>query len=460
MKRLIGLLLLLGSISFVFSSKLLYDTTSDNFKTPISLTALDQSVAQVLDALAERAGVNLVQSSETVGKKVTLTLNDIPIKDALDLVVRATDLSYQIIDNSIIVATQKKIDREIGLTTSVFDLQYADAKTVKKMLADISTKIQVDDLGNRIIYQASPKVSKEIEKVLIRIDRPLQQVLFKARIKEVGNESGERYGIEWEKISNYTTYIREGAFQDYGEWTYNEADNTYSFEYDENAWPVRNLFGNYVETEDYNFFSRSPSFANETNAGLTNPWHRVVGQEYMLSLDFKNRNNDATILAEPEIATLNNKEAYVHIGDVVPYTVTSVEQGTTKQSVQKEEVGVKLKVRPIINEENDITVQLGCEVSSIFGWVGPNSEIPWVKIRKADTTVRVRDGQTIRIGGMLLEDDTYTVNKVPLLGDIPFLGYFFQHQVKTKKITNLIIEITPFIMIDGEIVVDEEEEFE
>ena len=458
MKKLIGMFLLLSIISFAFGSKLLYDTTSDNFKTEISLTALDQSVAQVLDALAERAGVNLVQSSETVDKKVTLTLNDIPIKDALDLVVRATDLSYQIIDNSIIVATQKKIDREIGLTTAVFDLQYADAQTVKKMLADISKKIQVDDLGNRIIYQASPKVSKEIEKVLIRIDRPLQQVLFKARIKEVGNEAGERYGIEWEKISNYSTTIREGAFQDYGAWKYNTGDDSYTFEYDPTSLPIRNLFGNYTLAEDYNL--AKPSFANETTAGLDNPWHRVIGQEYVLSLDFMNRDNDATILAEPEIATLNNKEAYVHIGDVVPYTVTSVEQGTTKQSVQKEEVGIKLKVRPIINEENDITVELECEVSSIFGWVGPNSEIPWVKVRKANTTVRVRDGQTIRIAGMLLEDDTYTVNKIPLLGDIPFLGYFFQHQVKTKKITNLIIEVTPYIMIDGEIVLDEEEEFE
>ena len=119
MRKLIGMFLMLSIISFAFSSKLLYDTTSDNFKTPISLTALDQSVAQVLDALAERAGVNLVQSSETVDKKVTLTLNDIPIKDALDLVIRATDLSYQIIDNSIIVASDEKINREIGFDSKI-----------------------------------------------------------------------------------------------------------------------------------------------------------------------------------------------------------------------------------------------------------------------------------------------------------------------------------------------------
>jgi len=456
MKRCIVFILMISASGLIFGSKLLYDTTSDNFRTPISLTALDQSVAQVLDALAERAGVNLVQSEETIGKKVTLTLNEIPIKDALDLVIRATDLSYQIIDNSIIVATQKKIDREIGLNTAVFDLQYADAVTAKKMLSDISKMVQVDELGNRLIYQASPKVAKEIEKVLIRIDRPLQQVLFKARIKEVGNEKEERYGLEWEKVNNYTTKVREGAYQDWGTWSWNGSG--YYFEYDKATPPIRNIGGDYAG--DYDPSLISPYYEHETTSGFNSVWHRIISQEYDLSLDFKNRDNDAIVLAEPEIATLNNKEAYVHIGDIVPYTVTEYVSGSTKLTVKKEEVGVKLKVKPIINEENDITVSLSAEVSSIFGWVGPSSEIPWIKVRKADTTVRVRDGQTIRIGGMLLEDESYTINKLPLLGDIPYLGYIFQHQVKTKKTTNLIIEVTPYIMIDGEVVLDEEENFE
>lgn len=454
MKRIMVLIITVCT-GLIFGSQLLFDTTSDNFRTPISLTALDQSVSQVLDALAERAGVNLVQSEETMGKKVTMTLNEIPIKDALDLVVRATDLSYQIIDNSILVATQKKIDREIGLNTSVFDLQYADAKTAKAMIADISKKVQIDDLGNRLIYQASPKVAKEIEKVLVRIDRPLQQVLFKARIKEIGNDVSVRYGIEWEKINNYTTTLREGAYQDWGAWS-GDYTNGWTFTYDDTSFPVRNIGGDY--SDDVSFMDNAPF--HETTSGLNTVWHRIIGQEYILSLDFANRDNDALVLAEPEIATLNNKEAFVHIGDIVPYTISTVSQGTTTQSVQKEEIGVKLKVKPIINEENDITVRLEAEVSSIFGWVGPNSEIPWVKTRKADTTVRVRDGQTIRIGGMLLEDETFTVNKLPLLGDIPFLGYIFQHQVKTKKTTNLIIEITPYIMIDGEVVLDDDDFFD
>ena len=456
MKRLLLPVLISILMCQVSFANLIFDTTSDNFRTPISLTAIDLSVAQVLDALAERAGVNLVQGEETIGKRVTITLTDIPIIDALDLVIRATDLSYQIIDNSVIVASEAKVNREIGLNTSVFDLQYADARVVKAMLSDITSKIQVDELGNRLIYQASPKIASEIQRVLLRIDRPLQQVLFKARIKEVGSERQERYGIEWEKIANYSTRIREGAYQDWGTWSYD--GTSYSFNYDPMSYPIRNMGGEFAG--DYVYpTSISPRMRHETTAGLNDVWHRVISQEYQLSVDFKNRDNDAIILAEPEIATLNNKPAFVHIGDIIPYTVTSVQQGATTQTVQKEEVGVKLKVQPIINEENDITVRLEAEVSSIFGWVGPNSEIPWIKVRRADTTVRVRDGQTIRIGGMLLEDETYTVNKLPLLGDIPYIGYLFQHQVKTNRVTNLIIEVTPYIMIDGEVIIDDDDFF-
>jgi type II secretory pathway component HofQ len=273
MKRFTVLILAIATGSIMFAQQVLYDTTSDNFRTLISLTALDQSVAQVLDALAERAGVNLVQSEETMGKKVTLTLNDIPIKDALDLVIRATDLSYQIIDNSIIVASEAKVNREIGLSTSVFDLQYADARVVKGMLADVSKMIQVDELGNRLIYQASPKVASEIQKILVRIDRPLQQVLFKARIKEVGNDRQERYGIEWEKISNYSTRIREGAYQDWGKWEYDEEEG-YTFEYDPLDYPVRNLSGDY--SGDYYPFRINPRLDRETTSGFNDVWHRVI----------------------------------------------------------------------------------------------------------------------------------------------------------------------------------------
>lgn len=454
MKKLV-LVLLIASIAWAQN---ILDTTSDNFKTLITFTVVDQSVDQVLNVLAEMADVNLVMGEETKEKKVSLDLKDIPIKDALDLVVRATDLSYQIVDNAIIVADEEKIERPIGLSTSVYDLQYADAEKVQGMLADITEKVKVDIIGNRLIYQADPKRAKEIERVLLRIDRPLQQVLFKAKILEVGTENNDRFGLDWSKLSNYSTTIREGSAVDWGTWDIDDESGRWEWTYDTSQPPVRDLNGDYSDMGPVT--TRPDAFGSQTSSGFNDVWHRVVRQEYELTLDFKMRDNDATVLAEPSIATLNNSEADIHLGDIVPYTVTTIEQGTSKQTVQKENIGVKMTIKPIINEENDITVKVEAEVSSIFGWVGPNNEIPWIKVRRASTNVRVRDGQTIVIGGMTLEDETYTVDKLPLLGQIPFLGYLFQHHVMTKKATNLIIEITPYIMIDGEVIIDEKSDIE
>jgi len=460
MKKIVFAVGLLATVLLSGATKqLAYDTTSDNFKTKISLSVVDKGVDIVLDQIADLAGVNLVQGEETKSKKLSMTLNDIPMKDALDLIIRATDLSYQILDNSVIVASSAKVEREIGQVATIFDLQYADAKSVVAMLSDVTKKVQVDERGNRVIYQANPKVAKEIEKILTRIDRPMQQVLFKAVIKEIGTNNESRYGLDWGKISNYRTTIREGSYVDWGDWKYTDPTETapgkWTFGYNPSAVVPRDLSGDNEDT--YNVWDRPANVTSQTSSLFNPVWHRVISQSYDLSFDFKLADGEATVIAQPEIATLNNVESYVHIGDRVPYVVTSIEQGSSKQNVNKEEVGVKLKIKPIINEENDITVALDAEVSSIFDWKGPNQEIPWVKVRKANTTVRVKDGQTITVGGMMLEDVTTSVSKLPLLGQIPYIGILFSNQVQTKKKTNLVIEVTPYIMVDGEVVRDEEE---
>ncbi|MBN1969501.1 MAG: hypothetical protein JXR48_06835 [Candidatus Delongbacteria bacterium] len=457
MKKLISLvLLLLAVVSSYAATNNLLDTASDNFKTIITISVEDKPVNMVLTSLADQADVNLVQSDDTKNKRITADFKDITIKDALDLVVRATDLSYQILDNAILVTSPDKIDRPIGLSSMVYDLQYARAEKVKETLTDITKLVQVDEVGNRIIYQADPKKAKEIERILARIDRPAQQVLFKAKIIEVGMNNDARYGLDWSKLNNYSTTIREGSVVDWGDWTYDDDKNMWEFEYTGTA-PVRDISGDHSTKGP--IFGRPYGYESNTSSGFNSVWHRVVGQEYLLSLDFQLKDGNANIIAEPSIGTLNNSEAYIHVGDLVPYTVTTIEQGTSKQSVQKEEVGVKLKVKPIINEESDITVAIDAEVSSIYDWRGPNNDIPWIKTRKATTNVRVRDGKPIVIGGMILEDEVNSVNKLPLLGQIPYLGYLFQHHVITKKKTDLLIQITPYIMIDGEVITEDEIDF-
>ena len=265
MKKLIMIVLLCVTAAS-FASKQLLDTMSENFKTKVTINVLDQPVNDILTTLSDYAGINLVQSEDTKTKKITLSLKEIPVKDAFDLVIRATDLSYQILDNSVIVASPEKIDREIGFTTTVIDLQYASAEKVKETLVDITKKVQVDPIGNRIIFQGSPKIANEVQKVVARIDRPLPQVLFKTQIKEIGSIDNSKLGLDWSKVNNYTTKIIEGSVLDWGTWEHSDEDG-WTFTYDQVNPPKRDLSGDH--SLDGPVVSNNPSgYGPTATAGL------------------------------------------------------------------------------------------------------------------------------------------------------------------------------------------------
>ena len=120
--------------------------------------------------------------------------------------------------------------------------------------------------------------------------------------------------------------------------------------------------------------------------------------------------------------------------------------GVIEVSVEREEVGVEVTVTPRASGDGHITAIVEPNVSSIVSFVGPNNEIPWTKERRATTQVRVKDGQTFMLAGLLTEDTTNDVTKVPILGDIPILGHIFRHTREEVKKADLIIKITPSII--------------
>jgi type II secretory pathway component GspD/PulD (secretin) len=168
---------------------------------------------------------------------------------------------------------------------------------------------------------------------------------------------------------------------------------------------------------------------------------------FEVGLDLLIRDGKANLLADSKVATMNNREAKIHIGEKIPYVVSTITAtGVVTKSIMKEHTGVKLTLTPHVNESGDITVTLAPEVSSIIGWRGENQDIPLVKTREATSTVRVKDGQKIFLAGLLSEEISHDLDKVPLLGSIPVLGRLFQRRVDVKNKTNLIIEVTPRII--------------
>jgi type II secretory pathway component GspD/PulD (secretin) len=165
-------------------------------------------------------------------------------------------------------------------------------------------------------------------------------------------------------------------------------------------------------------------------------------------LDLLLKNNKAEVLADSRLTTINGRRASIKLVDIVPYILSSGGVGGQVQ-VQREEVGIKLDILPTVNTDGYITVSVEPEVSTIFEFIGPDKNIPRVKSRTSSTTIRVKDGESIIIGGLLSNDKKLTTFQVPVLNKIPWLGkkLFTSNGVVERK-TDLIIQITPTIVRD------------
>ncbi len=373
--------------------------SNPRLKSPITLWAKDASLSEILKVLSERSGMNFVAGSGVEREKITIILNKTPLDEAINLLVRASGLSYEIIGNSVLIAEPEKLKDEIGKAGYVVNLKYAKAAEVATMLSDITTNIKIDEGGNRLICYTSPRVILEIEKIIKATDFPHILVLMETRLIEVSMDNLKRYGIDWNTLSPMQAKLQLPEASLTSSW---KADN----------------------------------------------WRRLT-MDFNVVLDMLMTHGDARVLMDSKITTTNNRQAFLHIGEVIPYTVQTYTPGSAggaSQQVQKEEVGVKVTVTPHINEENQITLNIEPEVSSIIGWKGQNGDMPLVRIRKTNTTIRVENQQTIFIAGLLSEDETNEEYKFPVLGYIPLIGRLFTHTRHQTSRKNLIIEITPRII--------------
>jgi type II secretory pathway component GspD/PulD (secretin) len=340
--------------------------------------------------------------------------------------VRAAGLAYERIGNSILVAEPEALKEETGLSSYVVELKYADASEVKEALKNLSAQIEVDKTGNRLIVVTSPRVIAEIGDIIDVMDVPVKQVMLEARIVEVSTDDLARLGIDWAQLARQGTIFVEGNYDS-----------------------VSGSSGGGLSAifEGLEAFPNTPGTSDIFKLkNFSRP-----AQVFRVAIDLLIQDGNARVLANPKVATLNGKEATMLIGTRIPYVVSgTVFAGggaAPTQEVQKEEVGVKLGIRPLINADGFITTEIRPEVSSVIGFQGVNNDLPVVATRQATTTVRLKDGNSVIIGGLLSEEKSNEITKVPLLGDVPFIGpLFFQHHTVTSTKRDLIIEVTPRIM--------------
>ena len=406
------------------------DTTStkeDGHPFLVTIHAEDAYLPGILIVLAKESGYNIVTDpSVNTQDKISIHLDEVPIEEAINLVVRAVGLGYEIVGNSFLIADPKKLAKEVGITPHIIELKYADAMEVKELLSDLSKQIQVDVSGNKLLINTSPRKIAEIKEVIKEIDVPAIQVLLETRLIEVAMDIDEKLGIDWSKLGKYTSILGENA----------EALS----EGAGSVVPDPGTIGTLPVTAPFNRLNEDNLIPGKFSRQMT---------AFNITLDFLLKNNKADILADSKLVTLNGREATIKMVDIVPYILSSGGVGGQVQ-VQREEVGIKLSVLPSVNTDGDITVKVEPEVASIFEFIGPDKNIPRVKSRSSSTTIRVRDGESIIIGGLISKDRKNTVYKFPLLYKIPWLGkkLFTSTDLVDRK-TDLIIQITPSVLKDN-----------
>jgi type II secretory pathway component GspD/PulD (secretin) len=388
----------------------------DAARTLITLSADNTPVVEILQILASRTGLNIATSADVEKRLISLRMRETPFEEALNLVCRTAGLGYERVGNSILVADPKSLDAQTGLTSRVFDLHYASAVDVAKVLEVIAPGVKADVHSNRVVVRAPQSAVEQAARTVADMDRKPAQVLLEARLIEINTTRLSELGIDWEKLTKWTGVFSEGN-------------------------PGSSAPGNL------------PSDAGYLKVGDGDTWFRQR-QAYEVAIDALITDGSARLLANSKVVTLDGQPAEIFAGETVPVVITSLQSpgggGGVFQTVQLEkiDVGVRLNITPRIGLDNLITTLVEPEVSRIVAFVGPDNDLPQTTSRRAKTLVRVRNGQKIYLGGLLTEEKRSTVKSVPLLGQLPIVGALFRHHREESVRLDLLIEITPRIIGD------------
>ncbi|MBP9853993.1 MAG: hypothetical protein KBD53_03895 [Candidatus Omnitrophica bacterium] len=502
--RLIGLPFFLSAVLFTVSTTRVYAQTPievkkyeeeilQRMKRTITLDVRDMNIVDVIKFLALKGDFNVV-ISPTVEGRSTVLLNSVTIKDALDIVIISNNLAYKIqgeivqimssaehesmfgkrFGDQTIVATIRLnyakpsyalaalegiksnvgriiIDEDTGsvvmidtpeaiekmklaideiekpLDTYVYSLQYASAEVVaNKLRARIDAKavgsITPDERSNKLIVRAFPERRKEIEMLIKKLDTATKEVLVDARILQIVFNPQYDMGIDWHKD------FRDSDHSDIQKLQFNN------------------------------------TFLDRDNLSASDPLYSSFGQvaygnfdvdSFEVAIRALKQVSETKILSNPKILVTNNEEAKIHIGDTVPYIISTTsgtgDNAITSEDVRFIDVGLKLNVTPTINDEGFVTMRLRPEISTIVGTVeSQGGGIPQVNKTEVETTVMVQDGNSIVLGGLKKDDKSHYKKGLPILMDMPMLGKLFSRTSDEYNDTEIVIFLTPRIITGDE----------
>src|SRR5438105_4358255 len=395
---------------------------------------------QVLRLLARQAKVNMVVSDQVTGT-VTMRLEDVTALQAIAIIVKAKGLFMDQIDHVYYIKTPAEKTAEPTESDS-YQFSYSRAKDVSPLLASqLASKDppQVDERTNTIFFRETRSNIDNVRKLLVTIDKPTKQVMIESRLVEVTANPKQSYGINWGGVVGSSTNPQTVT---YGGWNRTQTQPGQNI-------PTNGLAlgnegnGNFLGS----FGSLATTIPQSTFAILSVP-------QFSATLRFLNEDADAEFLANPRIVTADNQQAKIEISRNQPVPQLNFNEQTATAvfgGFQDKKFGNTLIVRPSVNKDNFVTLSVKPEISNKVGdaqftFAGATVASPIIDTRSLESNVLIRSGDTLAVGGLLQDEVTKSRNKVPVLGDVPLLGYLFQERLNARVKRNLLVFVTPTII--------------
>jgi type II secretory pathway component GspD/PulD (secretin) len=378
----------------------------DNGK--ISLTLRDVEISEVMEMLSRAAEVNILLSTDATGK-ISVNLFDVGVDEAIRSIATTAGFGVEKRNGSYFIVDREEAGKSAaGGPTQLrtFKVQYSDPEVVAGILENhLSSYGQITTLPERrmIVVEDTPHFQNRIARLLKELDRQPRQILIEARILEIGLKDTESFGLDWIKIFESGSRTIEVGTQ---------------------------------------------GLSNPGSAGF---FFDVLTDDAALILDALRTRDRLRTLSTPKLLALEDREAETIIGDRLGYNVTTTIDNVTTTSTEFLESGVILKVRPSVDGQNRVLLEIHPEVST--GSVSDDG-IPNQNTTEVTTTMLVESGKTVFIGGLIKRSETITREGVPILGDIPGVGLLFSNKAIGSVNTELVVLITPYILDDENMALD------
>jgi type IV pilus assembly protein PilQ len=397
-------------------------------------------IGQVLRLLARQAKINLVVSEAVTGT-VTMRLEDVTALQAIGIIVKAKGLFMDKIDTVYYIKTGAERTAEPTESDS-YQFSYSRAKDVAPLIASqLASKDppQVDERTNTIFFRETRSNIDHIRTILVQIDKPTKQVMIEARLVEVTANPVQAYGINWAGTVGSATAPKQVSYGGFNTATQPKTGDNI---------PTNGLaLGSQQNKNFFGGLGQLSGVANSTFAILSVP-------QFSATLQALNEDSDAEFLANPRVVTADNQQAKIEITRNQPVPQLNFNEQTATAvfgGFQDKIFGNKLLVRPSVNKDNFITLSVKPEISNKVGdqpftFAGATVTSPIIDTRSLDSNVLIKSGDTLAIGGLLQDEVAKARTKVPLLGDVPILGYIFQSHDNERHKRNLLVFVTPTII--------------